>query len=134
MFKVRRHYIARYANHGTVPFAIPLRNNLMVIHEPTRRLKKCCLVFSCCGGAVDSINWAFTLLQRSGFTLEFQTLYKSIRLVVAYLWLRKGKISGCFKNSSTSIVLQQCLNQVILNQVIFQRNGSGVVLKFLSNF
>ena len=40
----------------------------------------------------------------------------------------KGKISGCFRNR-TSIVLQQCQNQVS-----FQRNGSAVGLKFLLNF
>ena len=37
----------------------------------------------------------------------------------------EGKISGCFKNS-TSVVLQQCQNQVS-----FQINGSGFALKFL---
>ena len=45
--------------------------------------------------------------------------------MVADLSQRKGKISGCFKNS-TSTVNQQCQNKVN-----FQRNGSGVVLKFL---
>ena len=45
--------------------------------------------------------------------------------MVADLWQRKGKIGGCFKNR-TSVVLQQCQNQVS-----FQRYGSGLVLKFL---
>ena len=40
--------------------------------------------------------------------------------MVADLWQRKGKIIGCFKNS-TSIVLQQCQNTVN-----FHRNGSNV--------
>ena len=54
------------------------------------------------------------------------------RLSQSYKWLliygiEKGKICGCFKNS-TSFVLQQCQNQVR-----FQRNGSAAVLKFLLN-
>ena len=47
--------------------------------------------------------------------------------MVADLWQRNGKISGCFKNSA-SIVLQQQQNKIS-----FQRKGSGVVLKFLLN-
>ena len=40
---------------------------------------------------------------------------------------RNGKISGCFKNS-TSIVLQLCQNRIS-----FQRKGSSDVLEFLLN-
>ena len=80
-----------------------------------------------CGGAVDSITSAFAQLHRSGFNFEFETLLESIRRVVADLWQRKGKISGCFKNS-TSTVLPRCQNKVS-----FQRKGSSVVLKFLLN-
>ena len=47
--------------------------------------------------------------------------------MVAGLWQRKGKVSGCFKNN-TSIVLQQCQNKVN-----FQRKGSSVVVKLLLN-
>ena len=50
-----------------------------------------------CGGAVDSIISVFTQLHRSGFNLEFQTLFESIGQVVADIWQRKGKISGYFK-------------------------------------
>ena len=46
-------------------------------------------------------------------------------LHLAELWQKKEKISCCFKNS-TSVVLQQCQNQLS-----FQRNGFGVVLKLL---
>ena len=45
--------------------------------------------------------------------------------MVADLLQRKGTIRGCFKNT-TAVVLQQCQNQVS-----FQRNGSGLILKFL---
>ena len=55
---------------------------------------------------MDSIISFFTQWRRSGFNLEFETLHESICQLVADLWQRKGKISGCFKNS-TSIVLQQ---------------------------
>ena len=30
--------------------------------------------------------------------------------MVADLWQRKGKICGCFKNNTSSVVLQQCQN------------------------
>ena len=66
----------------------------------------CC----CCGEAVDSIIFAVAQLHRSDFNLEFETLHESTRHVVADLWKREGKISGCLKNS-TSIVLQQCQNK-----------------------
>ena len=45
--------------------------------------------------------------------------------MVADLWQRKVKITGCIENS-TSVVLQQCQSQVS-----FIRNGSSVVLKYL---
>ena len=48
--------------------------------------------------------------------------------MVADLWQREGKVSGCFKNSS-SLVLQQCQNKVN-----FQGKDSGIVLRFLQNF
>ena len=47
--------------------------------------------------------------------------------MAADLWWRKGKIGGCFKNS-TSAVLKQCQNEVT-----FQRKCSGIVLKFSLN-
>ena len=50
---------------------------------------------SCCGGAVDSIISVFTQLHRTGSNLEFEILLESITHVVAELWQRKGKISGC---------------------------------------
>ena len=81
----------------------------------------------CCGGAVDSIISVFTQLHRSSFNLEFETSYESMRQVVADLWQRKGKISGCFKNS-TFVVLEQCRNKVSS-----QRKGSSVVLKVFVN-
>ena len=55
------------------------------------------------GGAVDSITSVFIQLHRSRFNLDFETLFEAIRHVLADLWQGKGKISGCFKNS-TSIV------------------------------
>ena len=64
-----------------------------------------------CRGAVYSIISVFTQLHRSSFNLEFGTLYESIWQVVADLWQRKCKISGCFENS-TSIVLQQSQNSL----------------------
>ena len=81
-----------------------------------------------CGGAVDSIILGFKQLHRSGFNLEVETLCESIGHVVADLWQRKAKISGCFKNS-TSIVLQ--LRQ---NKVSFQRKDFGIVLKCSPHF
>ena len=81
-----------------------------------------------CGEALISVMSTFTQLHRSGFNLEFETLFESIRHVVADLRQRKGKISGCFKNS-TSIVLQQCQNQVR-----FEKKDSGIILKFLPYF
>ena len=81
-----------------------------------------------CGGAVDSIISVFTQLYRSRFSLEFETLFEPISHVVVDLWQRKGKISSCFKNS-TSIVLQQCQNKVS-----FQGKVSGIVLKFSPHF
>ena len=53
----------------------------------------------CCGGAVGLIVSAFTHLYRSGFNFEFETLLESITEVVADLWERKGKVSGCFKTA-----------------------------------
>ena len=53
---------------------------------------------------MDSIISVFTQLHKSGFNVELKTLYESIIPVFADLWQRKGKISGCFKNS-TSIFL-----------------------------
>ena len=47
----------------------------------------CC----CCGGAVGSIVSVFIHFHRSGFNLEFETLYELIRRVAADLWQRKGK-------------------------------------------
>ena len=64
----------------------------------------------CCGGAVDLIIPVFTL-HRSDFSLGFETLYDIIGRMVADLWQRKGKISGCFK-SSTPIVPKQCQNEL----------------------
>ena len=65
-----------------------------------------------------------TQWHRSVFNLDFETLFESILGVVADLWQRKGKISGCFQNS-TSAVLQHCQNKVS-----FQGKYSGIVLKF----
>ena len=55
---------------------------------------------------------------------EFEAFLVSICHAFADLRQRNGKISDFFK-TSTSIVLQQCQNKVR-----FQREGSGVVLKF----
>ena len=57
-----------------------------------------------CGGAVDSTIAVFTQLHRSSFSLEFGTFLESIRNVVADLSHRKGKISGCFKNSYSNVL------------------------------
>ena len=84
-----------------------------------------------CGGAVDSIIPVFTQLHRSGFNLEFETLYESVGQVVIDLWQRKAKTSCCFSNS-TSFVLH--LQQFKTTQVY--RKGfhdSIVALKFLLN-
>ena len=81
----------------------------------------------CCGGAVDSVISLSRQLHRSGFNLDFETLYDSARQVVDDLWQRNGEISGCFKNR-TSIVLRQCQNTVR-----FQRKGFSVVQIFLLN-
>ena len=43
-------------------------------------------LFFFCGGALDSIISLFTQLHRSGFKLEFETLYESIRQLVADSW------------------------------------------------
>ena len=72
--------------------------------------------------AVYQFTLAFAQLHKSGFTLEFKTMHESIWHVIADLWRGKGKICGCFKNG-TSVVLQQCQNQVS-----FQSNGSDVVI------
>ena len=45
--------------------------------------------------------------------------------MVADLWQRKGKVSSCFKNS-TSLALLLCQNKAN-----FQRSGSGLVLVLL---
>ena len=60
-----------------------------------------------CGGAVDSITSVHTQLHRSQ---------------------GKGKISGCFKNS-TSVVRQH-----YHNEEDFQRKGSGIALKFFTTY
>ena len=78
-----------------------------------------------CGGAVDSVFSLLGQLHSLSFNLEFETLFESIGRVVADLWQRRGKISGCFKNS-TSVVLQECQNKVNL-----RRKGSSIVLRFL---
>ena len=65
----------------------------------------------------------FKQLHRMGFNLECETLFESIRQVVADSWSRKGKISGCLKNS-TSVALKQCPYQAN-----FERKGSSSVLK-----
>ena len=88
--------------------------------------KKLCPV--CVATAQELYISVFTQVHRSSFNLEFETLLESICHVVADLWKRKGKISGCFKNS-TSVFLQQCQDKVS-----FQRKGSGIVLKFSQNF
>ena len=62
-------------------------------------------------GAIDSIISVFAHLHRSGFNLEFETLL-SIRRVVADLWERKGRISGCFKNSTALVLLLPLLKSV----------------------
>ena len=84
--------------------------------------------FGYCGGAVDTIISVFNKLHRSSFNLEFETSFESIRHVVADLWQRKGKTSGCLKNS-TPVVLQQCQNKVDI-----QSKGSGIVLKCSLHF
>ena len=43
------------------------------------------------GGVVDSIISVFTQLHRSGFNLEFETLFESINHVVADSWQIKGR-------------------------------------------
>ena len=53
----------------------------------------------CCGGAVDPVISDFTSFHRPGFNLEFKTCFQSIGQVVADLWQRKGRISGCFKTA-----------------------------------
>ena len=73
----------------------------------------CC----CCGGFVDSIIPVFVQLHRSGFNLEFETSYESIRYVVVDLQQRNGNISGCFEHFNCS--------KAMSNQVIFQGNGPG---------
>ena len=59
--------------------------------------------------------------QASTWSLRFR--FSSFRL-----WQRKGKISGCLKNS-TSFVVQQCQNKVS-----FQRKDSSIVIKFSPDF
>ena len=88
--------------------------------------KKLCLVCGCCGRALDSIISNLTQLRRSVYNLEFETLNKAIWQVVADLSLRKCKINGCFKHS-TSIVLQQCRNTVC-----FQSKGSSRPVKIFA--
>ena len=66
-------------------------------------LKNCARLCGCCGGAVDKIILLFAQFYRSVFSLEFEILFESISHVVADLWQRNGKISGCFKNSNVKI-------------------------------
>ena len=40
--------------------------------------KKVSCLCSCCGGAVDSILSIYVQLHRSGFNLEFETMFESI--------------------------------------------------------
>ena len=48
----------------------------------------------------------------------FETMFESIWQVVAYLWERKGKISGCFKNStqffSSNVEIKYIFKEMIL--------------------
>ena len=61
-----------------------------------------------CGGALDSVISVFVQLHGSSFNLEFETLFESIRHVVADLWQRKGKIGSCFENKNS--VLEATIN------------------------
>ena len=81
-----------------------------------------------CGGAVDLFILISTQLHRSGFDIEFETLFESIWHMVADLRQRKGRISGSIKNG-TSVVCQQCQNKVKI-----QRKDSGVISKVSPNF
>ena len=78
-------------------------------------------LFGYCGGAVYSVTPVFTQLHRSAFNLEFKTLLEPISYVVVDLWQRKGKLCGCFKNS-TSIIFK--LYQKKLN---FQIKYVGII-------
>ena len=106
-------------------FVLLRRMKLLTTGCPKKIVPRLC---GCYGVAVGSIISIFTWCYRSGFKLEFETLHESFGQVVADLWQRKDKISGCFKNS-TSIVLQQCQNQVS-----FQRKDFGIVSKFSPHF
>ena len=76
----------------------------------------------CCRGAVDPIMSSFTQLHRPTFILESEL--ESIGQVVVDLSQRKGKINGCFKNSTRQYQ----------NKVSFPRKGSGIVLKVSLHF
>ena len=90
-------------------------------NESSVRLSKMCpkiivpRLCAYCGGAVDSLISISTQLHWSGFNLDIEILFESIRHVVADVRQRKGKINGCFKNS-TLIVLHQCQNEISLKE------------------
>ena len=56
----------------------------------------CSRIFTClcirCGGAVASIVSVFAQLRRSGFNIDFETLFESILQAVTGLWQAKAKV------------------------------------------
>ena len=85
-------------------------------------------LYGCCEGAVNSIISDFIQLHRSGFNVEFETLYDSNQQMVADLWLRKDKIVVASNTALLGIVLQQGQNNLS-----FQGKSSTVVLKLSLN-
>ena len=83
-------------------------------------------------GAIDAIISVFTQLHRSGFNLEFETLFESVGEVVADLWQRKGKRSSCFKTAdvlfSSNAEIKQWLKERILMFQIFSTYIKGLTV------
>ena len=52
-----------------------LRTDMIGLRGVPKNVTSLC---GCCGGAVDLIILVFTQLHRSGFNLEFETLYESV--------------------------------------------------------
>ena len=75
-----------------------------------------------CGEAVTLIISIFTYKHRSGFNLEFETLFESIWQVVADLWQRKGKVVA----SKTALLLFYSN----VKKVSFQRKSPSTLSKF----
>ena len=97
---------------------ILMRMLLAAFARKYTRFPKIVVPFLCdnYGGTVDSIISTSTLLHKSVFNLEFETLFVSSWHMVADLWERKGKISGCFKNSTSLLFFSNDKIKLVLKE------------------